>query len=122
MFTYLSVRLRLQLEDLRAARRSDFAYIYRYIEFPVELSYRLVLELPYSYILVYMPDHREKKSPSAKTVYMPVRTYAQPSGKNFAFGEKAIEKQHKIVIYDQQFQKNFAFGENRIYAQPYNIT
>ena len=71
------------------------------------------------HILVYMPDHREKKSPSAKTVYMPVRIYAQPSGKFFAFGEKAIKKQHKTVICDQKFQKIFAFGENRIYAQPY---
>ena len=61
-----------------------------------------------------MPDHREKKLPSAKIVYMPVRIYAQPSGKFFAFGEKAIKKQHKTVICDQKFQKKI-----RLRRKPY---
>ena len=56
MFACHSARLTLRLEDLRTARRSELPYIiyHIYIEFPLELPQLLVLELPYSYIHIYM--------------------------------------------------------------------
>ena len=54
MFTCHSARLTLHPEGIRVARPPELPYIYRYIEIAVESPQLLVLELPYSYILIYI--------------------------------------------------------------------